>query len=83
MTAYPRAKNTWTPTPYRCLDFPNVYQLIIDSVKVMAGLQPNPERKYPIPTIFGESAKHIAITPRVHIPHDILTAILRPQLSAI
>ena len=50
---------------------------------MIAGLQPNPDRKYPIPTIFGESAKHIAKTPKVHIPHAILTAILRPQLSAI
>ena len=48
----------------------------------MAGLAPNPAKKYPIPTIAGDAAKVINKTPRVHISHDILIAILRPLLSA-
>lgn len=49
---------------------------------MMAGLHPNPASNCPSPIIFGESAKHIESIPNIKSPHDILIAILRPQLSA-
>ena len=51
--------------------------------RVIAGLEPAPARKYPIPTIFGELAKQISPTPMVHTAHEILMAIFRPKLSAM
>jgi len=48
----------------------------------MAGLAPNPARKYPIPTILVESANAQNTTPTVQITHEVLMAILLPQLSA-
>ena len=50
---------------------------------VMAGLEPNPARKYPAPTKKTELARVSTRTPTVHIPHAICMAILLPKLSAI
>jgi hypothetical protein len=48
----------------------------------MAGLAPNPAKKYPIPTMLGEEANAQNATPTVQIIHDALIAIFLPQLSA-
>jgi hypothetical protein len=51
--------------------------------KVIAGLDPNPAKKYPIPIKTTEFPITNNNTPNVHMAHDICIAILLPKLSAI
>jgi hypothetical protein len=57
--------------------------LIKEKHNVIAGLVPNPAKKYPIPMVFAESAKARTKTPAVPIAQEILMPIFLPQLSAM
>ncbi len=57
--------------------------MIKEKQSVMAGLEPNPARKYPAPIKKTELARVSTSTPTVHMAQAICMAILLPKLSAI
>lgn len=83
MVDSPIANAICTPTPNICLDFPKHCSFMKEKQRVMAGFDPNPAKKYPNPTMFGESARAHTNTPKVPIAHEALIASFLPQLSAM
>lgn len=57
--------------------------MIKEKHKVMAGFEPRPARKYPIPISLIEFAITSKNTPNVQIPQETCIAIFRPRLSAM
>lgn len=57
--------------------------MINEKQRVIPGFVPNPIRKRPKPTMFGESARQVTKTASVPIAQAINIPSLRPKLSAM
>ncbi len=82
MVDSPKAQNICTATPNLCLDLPRHCSFMNEKHKVIAGFVPKPAKKYPSPTILGESETATIRTPIVPTAHERRMEIFLPQLSA-